>query len=200
MIPRPPWHAIKIPLLLLLAALLLSGAGVWWSSDLLAEAHGLMQQQAQASRAARQKLQRSNVEKQLIQQHLGGYRALVTRGFIGEENRLAWLEAVQQANRDAQLYGLDYSLEPRAPSPATLASGLPLGQTVMKLRMPMLLEDDLPRFLGALQQRAPGVFRVRSCQLARTTDAAPEALNRPGLEAECELLWFTVADKGGTAP
>jgi hypothetical protein len=194
MMLRPPWQAIKIPLLLLLAALSLAGAGAWWSSGLLLDARKHMQQQALATQTARQKLQRSNIEKSLIQQHLGGYQALAARGFIGEENRLAWLEAVQQANRDAHLYGLDYSLEPRAASPAPLAGGLPLGQSAMKLRMPMLLEDDLPRFLDALRQRASGVFRVRSCEMSRGTDVAPEASSRPGLQVECELLWFTVAE------
>ena len=200
MIPRPPWHAIKIPLLLLLAVLLLAGAGARWSSGLLLDARNQMQQQALASQSARQKLQRSNLEKGLIQQHLGGYQALAARGFIGEEKRLAWIEAVQQANRDAHLYGLDYSLEPRTASPAPLASGLPLGQTAMKLRMPMLVEDDLPRFLAALRQRTTGVFRVSSCEMSRSTDIAPEASSRPGLQVECELLWFTVAGKGASTP
>jgi len=195
-----PWHAIKIPLLLFLAALLLAGAGAWWSSGLLLDARNHMQQQARASQSSRQKLQHSNMEKGLIQQHLGGYQALAARGFIGEENRLAWLEAAQQANRDAHLYGLDYSLEPRIASPAPLAGGLPLGQSAMKLRMPMLVEDDLSRYLDALRQRATGVFRVSSCQLSRTTDVAPEALSRPGLQVECELLWFTVAEKGASTP
>ncbi|MEQ1592123.1 MAG: hypothetical protein ABL892_07005 [Thiobacillaceae bacterium] len=193
MMLHPPWHAIKIPLLLLLAALLLAGAGILWSSNTQLEANKNLQQQTRTRQAAQQKLQRSNVEKALIQQNLGGYQNLVARGFIGEENRLAWLEAVQQANRDAALYGLNYTLAPRTAAAATLAKGLPLGQTVMTLRMPMLVETDLPRFLEALQQRTRSVFRVRACQITRTSEAAPEALNRPELETECELLWFTLA-------
>lgn len=196
MMLRPPWHAIKIPLLLLLAALLLAGAGILWSSKTQLEANENLQQQTRTRQAAQQKLQRSNVEKALIQQNLGGYKNLVARGFIGEENRLAWLEAVQQANRDAALYGLNYTLAPRTAAAAALAKGLPLGQTVMTLRMPMLVETDLPRFLEALQQRTRSVFRVRACQITRASESAPEALNRPELETECELLWFTLAQTG----
>ena len=196
-----PWHAIKIPLLLLLAVVLLAGTGVWWSSRKLVEAETAHAQQTLASQAAQLKLQRSNTEKQLIQQYQGPYQALAARGFVGAENRLAWLEAVQQANRDARLYGLDYSLEPRAPVAApvnTLALGqapttVPLGQTAMKVRMPILVEDDLRHFLDALQQRTPGVFRVRRCEIAHPGDSAPQPLNQPELEVECELLWFTVA-------
>lgn len=195
MISTIPWHAIKIPLLLLLAALLLGATGVWWSSGKFIEAQTASEQQTQARQAARQKLQRSNLEKQLIQQYRGAYQALIARGFIGAENRLAWLEAIQQANRDAQLYGLDYSLEPRTPVPA-LGKTVPLGQTLMSVRMPILVEDDLTHFLESLRQRTQNLFRVRACQISHTADSAPQALNRPELEVECELLWFTVADTG----
>jgi hypothetical protein len=43
-----------------------------------------------------------------------------------------------------------------------------------------------------LRARAPGLFRVSSCRLARITDAPPQPVNRPELDAECELRWFTV--------
>lgn len=188
-----PWHAIKVPLLLLVVIMLLTGTGVWWSSGKLLKAEAAREQQTQANKAAQQKLERSKTERQLIQQYRGAYQALVARGFIGAENRLAWLEAVQQANRDAQLYGLDYSLEPRAPV-SGLGNNLPLGQTVMRIRMPILVEDDLTHFLEALQQRTKSLFRVRMCQISHPADIAPQALNRPELEVECELLWFTVAD------
>jgi len=190
-----PWAALKSSSVILLVVMLITGTGVWWSANTLKQAEAARTQQNQASDAARQKLQRSNTEKQLIEQYRDAYQALIARGFIGAENRLAWLEAVQQANRDAHLYGLDYSLEPR--SMASLPGmGVPLGQTVMRIRMPMLVEDDLAHFLSALQQRSTSVFRVRSCQIARAGDSAPQAINKPELETECELLWFTIAASG----
>lgn len=190
-----PWAALKSSSVILLVVMLITGTGVWWSANTLKQAEAARTQQNQASDAARQKLQRSNTEKQLIEQYRDAYQALIARGFIGAENRLAWLEAVQQANRDAHLYGLDYSLEPR--SMASLPGmGVPLGQTVMRIRMPMLVEDDLAHFLSALQQRSTSVFRVRSCQIAHAGDSAPQAINKPELETECELLWFTIAASG----
>lgn len=193
-----PWHAIKVPLLVLLAVALVAGAGVWWSSSQLEQAETARMLQTRANQATREKLQRSDTEKQLIQQYQGAYRALNARGFIGAENRLAWLESVQQANRDAQLYGLDYSLDPRAviPAPLPLGQTVSLHQTVMRIKMPILVEDDLTRFLDALQQRTHSIFRVRMCQISHATTAAPQALNRPELEVECELLWYTVAATG----
>ncbi|MHB8915663.1 MAG: hypothetical protein ACYC4K_07595 [Thiobacillus sp.] len=193
-----PWAALKTSSVILLVVVLITGTGVWWSANMLKQAEAARLQQHQANQAAKQKLQRSNSEKQLIEQHRDAYQALVTRGFVGRENRLAWLEAVQQANRDARLYGLDYSLEPRTVVQQPDLT-VPLGQTVMRIRMPMLVEDDLANFLSALQQRSTGIFRVRSCQIARSGEGAPQPINKPELETECELLWFTIATSGASS-
>lgn len=193
-----PWAALKTSSVVLLVVVLITGTGVWWSANMLKQAEAARVQQHQANEAAKQKLQRSNTEKQLIEQHRDAYQALVARGFVGPENRLAWLEAVQQANRDARLYGLDYSLEPRTVVQQPDLT-VPLGQTVMRIRMPMLVEDDLANFLSALQQRSTGIFRVRSCQIARSGDGAPQPINKPELETECELLWFTIATSGASS-
>jgi hypothetical protein len=189
---RPPIASLKTSTLLLLAASVLSAAGIFWSHKQATEARTDLQLQQTALKATQVRQQQGQTEARLIAQHLDAYHALIARGFVGEENRLAWIEAVQLANQDARLYGLTYTLSPRAAAPATLAGGLPLNQTRMVVNMPLLVETDLPRFLDALRARAPGLFRVSSCHLARITDAPPQAVNRPELDAECELRWFTV--------
>ncbi len=189
----PPIATLKTSILLLLAALLLSAAGLFWNHKQDTQARAAVFHQQAALNAAHARQQQGQTEARLIAQHLDAYRALIARGFVGEENRLAWIEAVHLANQDARLYGLTYTLSPRAAAPATLAGGLPLKQTRMVLKMALLVETDLPRFLDALRARAPGVFRVSECRLARITEAPPQPVNRPELDAECELLWFTVA-------
>ncbi|MBU1395905.1 MAG: hypothetical protein KKE84_07155 [Gammaproteobacteria bacterium] len=195
---RPPIAALKTSILLLLAASVLSAAGIFWSHQQDVEARADLQRQQTALSAAHARQQQGQMEARLIAQHLGAYHALIARGFVGEESRLAWIEAVHLANQDARLYGLTYILSPRTAAPAALAGGLPLKQTRMVLKMPVLVETDLPNFLDALRARAPGLFRVNSCRLARITDAPPQPVNRPELDVECELLWFTVATDTGT--
>lgn len=189
----PPIASLKTSILLLLAALSVSAVGVYWSHKQDTEARAALQLQQAALNAARARQQQGQTEERLIVQHLDAYQDLIARGFVGEENRLAWIEAVQLANQDARLYGLSYTLSPRAAAPATLASGLPLNQTRMVVKMPLLVETDLPRFFDALSARTSGVFRVNRCRLSRVSDVPPQPVNRPELDAECELLWFTVA-------
>lgn len=195
----PPFASLKTSILLLLAAILLSAAGIFWSHQQRTEAQAAVQHQHAALNAAQARQQQGQTEARLIAQHLDAYHALIARGFVGEENRLAWIEAIQLANQDAHLYGLTYTLSPRTAAPAPLAGGLPLKQTRMVVKMPVLVETDLPRFLDALRVRASGIVRVDRCRLVHLTDAPPQPVNRPELEAECELLWFTVAADGKEA-
>jgi len=194
---RPPFASIKTSIALLLVAATLSAVGIVWSSMARSEARAELQRQQAALDAMHARQAQGEAEARMIEQHLGAYHALIARGFVGEENRLAWIEAAQLANRDARLYGLTYTLSPRSVAPAALAGGLPLKQTRMVLKMPLLVETDLPRFLDALRARSAGLFRVDHCRLTRSSETAPQPLNRPELDAECELLWYTVmADTG----
>lgn len=196
---RPPIAAMKLSLFLLLAALVLAVAGVVWSRGQAREAEALLAQQQAAHTRAWQALARSRDQQRLIQTHLDAYRALAARGFVGPENRLAWIEAIQLANQDAGLYGLEYRLGPRVAAAPALAQGVPFGQTPLTVSMPLLVETDLLRFLAALRARAPGIYRVQACSLSRSGREAFEAVKLPRLRAECELLWFTVAPATGRA-
>lgn len=194
---RPPFASIKTSIALLLVAATLSAVGIVWSSMQRSEARAELQRQQAALDAMHARQAQGEAEARMIEQHLDAYHALIARGFVGEENRLAWIEAAQLANRDARLYGLTYTLSPRSVAPAALAGGLPLKQTRMVLKMPLLVETDLPRYLDALRARSAGLFRVDHCRLTRGSETAPQLLNRPELDAECELLWYTVmADTG----
>jgi hypothetical protein len=192
-VTRPPLAALRTPILLLAVVSAVSAAGVLWSRHLDADARAVLQREQTAMNAARARAQQAGREERLIALHLDAYQALVARGLVGGENRLAWIEAAHLANRDARLYGLTYTLSPRTAAPAALAGDLPLRQTRMTIKLPLLVETDLPRFLDGLRARAPGVFRVDRCRLTRIADTPPQPANRPELEAECELLWFTVS-------
>ncbi|MBI1282931.1 MAG: hypothetical protein GC183_01170 [Thiobacillus sp.] len=195
----PPFSVLKLSLLLVLTALLLAAASVLWSWGLAQDAALRLQQQRNALNGAQQQLDRSRQQQQLIATHLDAYQSLAARGFVGDEDRLAWIEAAQLANRDAGLYGLSYRLTPRTKSLPALAQGLPLGQTTMVLTLPLLVETDLMRFLSALRSRASGVYRVQGCRMSWLASAPFQAINQPSLQAECDLVWFTVAGKAGGA-
>lgn len=197
---RPPTAALKWPLAMVAAAALLAVLGISWSWDATRSAAALHAQAVQARTAAETRLSHSRAQQDLIAAHLADYEALAARGFVGAENRLAWIEAAQVAARASGVPALEYRLDPRADAPSALAQGLPLKETRMTLVLPLLVETDLARFLAALERHAPGIQRVRGCTITRGDDAPFEAVDRPRLRAECEILWFTVSTQRESAP
>lgn len=198
---RPPFAALKLSFALVLAALVLAVVGIVWSRGVAHDAQAALAREQAAYDDAEKKLARSRDQQRLVETHLNEYRALVGGGFVGDEDRLAWIEAVQLASRSVGLSGLEYRLSPRVAADPALAHGLPLGQTTMTLAMPLLVETDLPRFFAALRARAPGLYRVQGCRLSRPGGEVFEAVNQPRLKADCELLWYTVtAPAANTTP
>ncbi len=168
-------------------------AGLWaWTSDQARNARTEKERVEFASNAARARLLKTGSERHVIEDNLDAWQALERRGFINPNQRLAWLEAITQVNRNNRLYGLEYTLSPPAPVPPDVARGLPLMQTKVHIKMPILVESDLNRFLKDLQSNPAGLMRASSCILTRNGPLPPDIVNKPELEAECELLWYTL--------
>jgi hypothetical protein len=175
-----------------LIALALS-AWVWWvTNERAASAQSRKENLEMAHAAARNKLRQSDAERNLILAHLSTFKHYERRGITGGGNRLAWLEAAHEANRSAGLYGMHYALDAATPVPGSPE----MERTLMKLRMPLLTESDLPAFLAALAARNTGLFWTKSCTLIRTGNLQPAMANQPGLESECEFYWYSIKKKG----
>ena len=87
-------------------------------------------------REARTRLQKSGEEKDVIVRFLPNYQYLQRVGFIGDEQRLSWLEGLRLSNQETRLFGVQYQIGSQQPYPyaAELNSGqLTLYQSVMKL-------------------------------------------------------------------
>jgi hypothetical protein len=190
---KPAGLRSLLPVFLLFLAALALSVWIWQTSTHQASEVSRQKEALQQSRASSQsRLLQSDAEKNLVLAHLAAYRQLEQRAAAEGGNRLAWLEAVQDANRAAGLYGMQYTLEPAIAVPGSAE----LERTLMKLRLPLLTETDLTHFLGALQAKQTGLFRVKSCTLTRTGGLPPPMLNQPGLEAACELFWYNVRKTG----
>jgi len=186
-------QALRNPLLFLLAVLIAGASAIYYSDRLKAMARQqLVQQQAQLS-AARTRLQRSGDEKDIIVRYLDSYRQLERSGFIGEEQRINWLDGLRLANQQADLFGVDYQIATQKSYPyaADFNPGqIALNQSVMKLSFRLLHEEDLLRFLAALGRQGGGIFTVDQCNMKRV-DTRGVIRYQPNVTAECELSWIT---------
>jgi hypothetical protein len=109
--------AMKLPLLLLAAAIAVSFLLVRFSADRRDKAELQHRIQSTALQDARSRYQRSGDERETILRYLPAYRHLENQGFVGTEQRINWLEGLRMANTQAGLFGVSYQLDARKPLP-----------------------------------------------------------------------------------
>jgi hypothetical protein len=205
--PRPAWAALRLPLIVLALTLAAAAAIVHFSEQSTQQARAHLEQLKMAQLLAQQQFLKSGEEMNTIVRYLADYQRLRQAGFIGAERRIDWLDALAAANRQTRLFGVEYSIDAQQAYAGELPGNtqLRLRQSPMKLRLRLLHEDDLARFLSSLAAQHAGVFSVNDCDLQRTnrggTDAAlarPTA-DQPNLQAECQLVWYTLDEPQSAA-
>jgi len=186
-------QALRNPLLVLLLFLLAGASSIYFSDRLKTAARQQLVQQQGQLKEARTRLQRSGDERDIIVRYLDGYRQLERAGFIGEEQRINWLDGLRLANQQADLFGVDYQIGTQKPYPyaAEFNPGqITLNQSLMKLSFRLLHEEDLMRFLAALARQGGGIFTVDQCVIKRLNTGGVIRF-QPNIGAECDLSWIT---------
>jgi hypothetical protein len=186
--------ALRNPLLAVAGVALLGALAVYYSGRLMIAARQQLAQQQLQLKDARTRLQKSGDEKDIIVRYLEGFRQLERTGFVGEEQRINWLDGLRLANQQTDLFGVDYQIGAQTPyayaaefSPGPLA----LNQSIMRVRFRLLHEGDLDRFLGSLARQGAGIFAIDQC-LMRRIDTRGVIRFQPNVTAECDLSWITV--------
>ena len=187
------FEALRTPLLVLLAVLVAGAGAIFYTDRLLtSERQQLLQQQGQLKQA-HVRLQKSGDERDIIVLYLDRYRQLERTGFVGEEQRINWLDGLRLANQQADLFGVDYQIgtQKAYPFAAEFNPGqIELNQSLMQLRFRLLHEGDLLRFFDALARQNAGIFTIDQC-LLRRIDTRGVIRYQPNVNAECELSWIT---------
>lgn len=148
------------------------------------------------SSAAANLFNHAEAEKQEIRAYEPQFLALRQRGLIGEENRLAWIDAIRLSQEQRKLLPISYDIGPQqvlsVPLPMVMGQ-YQLHGSQMQLRMDLLHEMDLLNLFDDLRQA--GYFAVQECALKRSgAGGAPGTggAMAPVLSADCRLLWLTL--------
>jgi hypothetical protein len=194
-------QALRTPLLVLFAVLLVAAAAVYSTEQLKASSERQFAQQEARLKEARTRLQKSGEEKDIIVRYRDAFRALQRIGFVGEEKRINWLDGLRYTNQQADLFGVDYQIgaQKKYPYAASLNPGrIELFESVMRLRFRLLHEEDIIRFFDLLARQNLGIFQIDQCNMQRL-DTRGVIRFQPNVTADCELSWITAKVKASGA-
>lgn len=185
--------ALRGPLILLIAILIAAAGAIYYTHQLSQQASAALAKQQTLLRDAQARMRRSGDEEVIITQYVDKYRQLQQSGFIGDERRIEWLNALRLANERTDLFGVNYGID--AQQPYAYAAELNPGQfamrqSVMKLEFQLLHELDLLRFFDELRAQNSGLFQLDQC-IMRRTEITAAIRYQPNIAAKCQLTWIT---------
>lgn len=191
---RADWKKLRSPAIAFLVALLLMAASVYFAKTKKDAAVEALQNQKIQLQQATQRYQSSGAEKNNIIKYLPQYQALISKGVVGEERRLEWIDALRTIHKNQKLFSIKYIIgvqEPYKPAFSLNAGQFKITRSMMKFELAMLHEGDLLTLLDGLTAEQSAPFIVRQCEMTRQNANIGSSLT-PNIQTKCELDWITI--------
>ncbi len=118
---KNPPNTLMLPILLLVVAIAAFAAAIKLTDDQARAAQVKLTAQQKQLKEAQSRVQKSGTEKEMIVRYLPDYRKLDALGFVGEERRIQWLDALRNANQKGAMFGINYDITAQQASPHAAA-------------------------------------------------------------------------------
>ncbi len=179
---------------------LVGGSAVWTTEQMKKSSNKALQETSAAHKDIQTKLARARQEQQELTEKLNRFQALKTRGYIGPERRLDWVEAIARIKTAHRIFKLDYEFAPQRRLDASIlpggaaAGGFEFMSSQMRLQIHLLHEGELLAFLADLRDSVGALVLVRSCAIDRLAPGTTDRGSKAQLKAECALEWITLKE------
>lgn len=184
---------LKWALISLIMALLIGGGGLIIGQEKLNREH-LNEARAQLN-FDQLSLKINQADSQLADQknYQQDYQSLLDKNIVGDENRLALIEAFEKISRQQKLGQLTYSISPQQDFVGSLLldrGHFTIHQSAIILQFSVATEPPLFDFLAALNADIPGQFLLQGCTITRHEVVESEEMHAP-LAVDCSGVWLT---------
>ena len=191
------WGVLRNALILLLISVVISGGVLSSSFYFWEKMDHIHKRERSALFGVRGQYQNIDEEEKIIQRYLPLYRDLESRGVIGQERRLDWIDTLRQASKRVELPMLRYVIDSQniyRPEFVVPNGTFKIYSSSMRLDLGLLHEGDLETLFADLDANAVGLYTVSNCDLTRNHRKREfvkraDAIN---LKAECRLRWLTI--------
>jgi len=192
------WGMLRGALIGLAIAVVITIAMVVASQHFLDSNDRTFKKADRARRAAYEEYRNLDNQEQMIATYYPLFQALEKEGVIGDERRLKWTEALDQADSVLKLPGLTYSInaQTRHETEFALEDGAyKLFSSEMILDLGLLHGQDLFRLFSRLDEDAEGLYSIDTCTVSRSRQE-PGSPKVAHLSSKCKLYWYTIKRPG----
>jgi len=183
------------PLAWLIASLALATLISWLT-------HSVKQSQRSTYDLARDELElqrsefRAAVEAgSILQTSQQRYADLEQRSFVGEEQRLLWVESLRNQGENQKLFDLRYEISQQQMQSASGNEYFELYASQMQLHLELSHEGKLVSFLQGLNSEKSAIYQLQGCTMNSNIKLEGLRMDAPNIQADCNLVWYTVRPK-----
>lgn len=149
--------------------------------------------------AAQSRLSTAQESTLIIKQYLPRFEHYLSRGIIGNERRLTWIDALRSWTDKHGLKSMQYAVDARRAWSLSMipASGeMEVRRSTMQATVNVLHEGDFFDFWDHLNHLAYGLYTVKECEFQRIVDNIDLTSAQPTLATRCLIHWLTVDTPG----
>ena len=194
---RPHWRIVRRSVLTAVACCGLAATGLLLGQQQWQRAYDDYQQRRQASNTLERKYTAISEEIQRYHRHIRSFNRYRAAGYIGEETRLSWIEALQSINQELQLPVLNYDIAPQKKWDILALynwhdESVEVYESTMTLTLRILDSNSFFAFFHQLAKRSRGLFEIRHCELQRAQNAASTVEQQSDTNVQCLLSWYSL--------
>lgn len=194
------WGVLRGALILLFISVAISGGLLGSSFHFWEKMDRMFKRERNALSGVRAQYQNIDEEEKIIEQYLPLYHDLESKGIIGKERRLDWIDSLRQASQRVELPMLRYVIDSQSihePEFKVPDGKFQIYSSNMQLDLGLLHEGDLDTLFADLDANATGLYTVSNCDLSRNHHQREfvKRADATNLRANCGLRWLTIKQR-----
>ena len=196
------FYPIRWSILAACASALISAAILHTSGEYVQSAQNERNSAKNRLNDAHDRLAAASQDQENMAIYAGEYGALLERNIIGDDQRLDWMEGLEQLRQKNLVADFRYSIAPQknyTSQPPLDSGNFEIRYSEMKLQFDLLHEAQLLNFFAALRAGIKGHYQLESCTLQRHGAAGTKSHDNPVatayLKAECSGGWITLKNR-----
>jgi hypothetical protein len=193
--PLLRWNILAI-----CSSALISAAILYFSSEYADRTQSDISSARRMGIDARRRLTAANEDRENMAIYADEYGTLVKRKIIGDDQRLDWMEGLEELRQKDMVTDFSYHIAPQknyAPQPPLDSGNFEIHYSETKLQFDLLHEAQLVNFFTALNKKIKGWYQLEGCSLQRSAIAEGVAVtaNAANIKAECVGGWITLKNR-----